>query len=293
MEGKICAVTGANAGLGYATAFSLAEKGAEVLMICRSKERGSIARQQIIEQTGNPAVHLILADFSSLEEVRRAGRYICGGWDRLHVLVNNAAAILSERRLSAEGYEMQLTVNHLAPFLLTHTLMPALLHADEARIINVSSNNHYRAEIHFNDVHLEKNYQVLRAYGQSKLANILFTYELDRRLKALGVHQVTVNAVDPGLNNTGIGLKNTNMLHRLAWWFRKQQGQTPEQGAVTQLHLATAPQLSGISGTYWADMRQKTSSDRSYHEAGAQKLWQMSLELCGLEGFFEENARKN
>jgi NAD(P)-dependent dehydrogenase (short-subunit alcohol dehydrogenase family) len=187
MEGKICAVTGANAGLGYATTLSLAKKRAEVLMICRSKERGSIARRQIIEQTGNPAVHLILADFSSLDEVRQAGRYIRQHWERLDVLINNAAVILSERKLCKEGYEMQFTVNHLAPFLLTHTLMPAICRSEEGRIVNVSSNNHRRANIYFEDIHLNENYQVLRAYGQSKLANILFTYELDRRLKEEGI----------------------------------------------------------------------------------------------------------
>ena len=286
MEGKTSIVTGANTGLGWATSRALAAKGGTVVMVCRSEEKGRAAREELIRSTGKEAVHLVVADLASQAEIHRAADEIKERWPRIDVLVNNAATIHSERKVTAEGLEMQLAVNHLAPFLLTHLLLPALLAAPQGRVVNVGSNNHFRARIHFEDLQLSDNYQVLRAYGQSKLANLLFTYELDRRRRRLGFKQLTVNCADPGLNDTAIGNKGTNFLQSLAWRLRRLQAQSPSKGAATQIHLASASGLSETSGQYWVNGQPRKSSGLSYDEETARRLWEHSEELCGITDYF-------
>ncbi len=287
MNGKICAITGANSGIGYETALALAQRGAELILICRTAEKGEAAREAIIAATQNKKVHLILCDLSIQAQIREASRQIVAQFPRLDVLLNNAAMLSSRRRESVDGYELQLAVNHLAPFLLTHCLLPVLNQAEAARILNVSSNNHYRAEIGLEDLQLQNEYHILKAYGRTKLANLLFTYELDRRLKEKGLNRIEVYALDPGFVNTDIGLKHTSWLHRLAWSFRKKGGLSPKEGAATQIYLATAPEVWGQSGTYWANQKPKPSSKASYERSDALELWVRSLEMCGLEHYFE------
>lgn len=286
MREKTSVITGANSGLGLATAHALAGQGSTVIMLCRSEDKGETARRKVIEATGNDAVHLIIADLASQNDIRRAAGQIRLRWPRVDVLINNAAAIHSQRKLTEDGVEMQFAVNHLAPFLLTHLLLPALLEGPEGRVVNVGSHNHYRARIHLNDLQLAHRYHILRAYGQSKLANLLFTYELDRRRRQKGLEELMVNCADPGLNDTAIGNKGTSILHSLAWRFRRMQAQSPDLGAASQVHLASSPELKGVSGQYWYNMQPQRSSPRSYNEQTARQLWERSKALCNIIDYF-------
>lgn len=287
MQGKICVITGANAGLGYQTALNLASRGATVIMVCRSVEKGEHARQVIIESTGNPEVHVEQTDLASQQQIRDLGDRLQGNYQVIDVLLNNAGLVRSQWSLTEDQIETVFAVNHLAPFLLTHKLLPLLKKAPEARVINVSSNNHFKSRMNFEDLSFQRNnYNGLKAYGQSKLANVLFTYELHRRIKRAGCPRITVNAVDPGLNNTNIGNKSTNWLYRLAWNFRKKQGMVPREGARTQIHLATSPELKGISGTFWQRSKMVPSSQASYRREDAERLWELSLEMCKLDGYY-------
>lgn len=286
MKDKYCVITGANAGLGYASALAIAKKGATVYLICRSEERGRQAQNSIIEQSDNNQVFLIQADLSSQNHLRKAADEIIAKVPKIDVLINNAAMVISQREMTEEGIEKQFAVNHLGYFLLTHLLLPHLIKAKEARIVNVGSGNHFRGKIHFDDIHLENNYHPLRAYNQSKLANLLFTYELDRRLIAEDRNHISVNCADPGLNNTQIGGKNTIWLHRLLWNIRRRQGQDPNDGAKCQIYLATSPEVKGVSGKYWSQSKAIPSSKPSYNEEDAQRLWKISESLCQIKSFF-------
>ena len=283
MQSKTCVITGANAGLGYETALALAAKDYQVFMVCRSEARGAAARESILQQVPNGAVHLTVADLASQKAVYDAAMQIQAQTSTVDVLINNAALVSSYRQVSKEGLEMQFAVNHLSHFLLTHLLLPSLQAAPESRIVNVSSANHFRGKIHFDDPNLERNYKVLRAYNQSKLANVLFTYEMDRKLKAQGITQISSHAVDPGLNDTGIGQKNASWLHGLVWRFRRKQGQSPKEGAKNQIYVASAPEVSGLSGKYWVKQQSASSAPLSYIKEDAKKLWELSLELTGLK----------
>jgi NAD(P)-dependent dehydrogenase (short-subunit alcohol dehydrogenase family) len=286
MKGKTCVVTGANAGLGYETALELARQDAAVIMVCRSEGKAAIACKKIRDATGNKNVRVELADLSSQSQIRDLGDRLQRTGHPIDVLVNNAGLVLSERKMSEDQVEMVFAVNHLGPFLLTHLLLPQLTKAPEARIVNVSSANHYRAKIDFEDLFNEKSFNGLRAYGQSKLANVLFTYELDRRLKKAEYHHIATNALDPGLNNTNIGNKDANWLYSLVWKLRKRQGMSPQEGAKTQIHLASSPVVRGISGLFWQRSKPVRSSKLSYREEDAKRLWKISLSLCNIESYF-------
>lgn len=286
MQGKSCVITGANAGLGYETALNLASRGATVILVCRSAEKARQARQTIIESTGNSKVHVEVADLASQQQIQDLGARLQSNDQPIDVLINNAGLVRSHWSLTEDQVETVFAVNHLAPFLLTHRLLPLLKKAPEARVINVSSNNHFKARMNFEDLFHQKNYHGMKAYGQSKLANVLFTYQLDRRIKQAGYPQITTNVLDPGLNNTNIGNKNTNWLYRQVWNFRKKQGMEPREGAQTQIHLATSSELKGVSGTFWRRSKAVLSSDASYREDDAKRLWELSLEMCNLDGYF-------
>ena len=286
MKGKTCVITGANSGLGYQTALGLASTGATVILVCRTAEKAEQARQEIIDSTGNNGVYFELADLASQRQIRDLGARLRSKYKTVDVLINNAGLVRSHMNLTEDHIEMVFAVNHLAPFLLTHLLLPLLKEARDPRVVNVSSNNHFTARMNFNDLFHQKNYNGLKAYGQSKLANLLFTYELDRRIKHTNHPHITTNALDPGLNNTNIGSKNTNLLYRLAWNFRKKQGTEPREGARSYLHLATSPELKGKSGTFWQRAKVVRSSDASYREDDAKRLWELSLGMCKLDNYF-------
>ncbi len=278
MQNKICLVTGANAGIGKATCMGLAKQGATVLMISRNPEKGKKAQQEIINQTNNSNVELYLAEFSSQKQVRKVAATIQDNHPTIDVLINNAGMVIDSYQATEEGYELQWGVNHLAPFLLTNLLMPQLKAAKAARIINVSSGAHHRGEINF-DFEKPQNYGMAKAYCQSKLANVLFTYELARQLKDTNI---TVNCLHPGVIKTQIGNNNQK------WWLRWGKkimfslAKPAEEGAKTSLYLATSPEVEGKSGGYYDESTLSRSSRLSHDEALAKKLWEVSLQQVGL-----------
>ncbi|MEZ4883202.1 MAG: SDR family oxidoreductase [Chitinophagales bacterium] len=283
---KTAVITGSNAGIGFETALALAKMNYKVLLLCRNEQKASEAVEALKQKSGNADIGHVVADLSSKEDIAAAAKNISLQFDHLDALVNNAGIWLSERTLNKDGIEVQFAVNHLAPFLLTHLLLPLLLKSDDARIVNVNSDTHFRGKIDFNDLTLSKGYNGIKSYAHSKLSNCLFTYELDRKLKQKGIQNMAVNALQPGLVKTDIGFKHTFSLHALVWKIRREFGVTPEEGAKTSVYLATAPELKGISGLYWDKCASKPSSKNSYIEADAQKMWAISKEMCGIADFF-------
>ncbi len=276
MDGKICMVTGANSGMGKATAIGLAKMNATVVMVCRNKELGEKAREEIINQTGNKNIDLLLCDLSSQEQIRKLVNEFKQKYQNLHVLINNAGVMLKKREISVNGIEMNFAVHVLAPFLLTNLLLDVLKKSAPSRIINVASAAHKRAKIDFDDLQSEnKKYRLFTVYGVSKLAEILFTYELSRRLEGTGV---TANAVHPGVVNTNLGRDQSNF----SQWFARKFFKSPEEGAETSIYLASSPEVEGITGKYFSNKQPKESSEESYNEEYAKKLWKIVAEMTGL-----------
>ncbi|NDJ84268.1 MAG: SDR family oxidoreductase [Chloroflexi bacterium] len=276
MNGKICMVTGANAGIGQAVARGLAAVGATVVMVARNRQRGEEALDQLKVETGNDAVHLLLADLSSQQSIREMVTNFKALFSRLDVLINNAGTIPSQRMTTVDGLEMQFAVNHLSYFLLTNLLLDTLKRSAPSRIINVTSQAHQGATIHFDDLQTEQNYTPSRVYARTKLANVLFTYELARRLEGTGV---TVNCLHPGVIATKLAQNYTGHTGPLD---KRPAGDSPEKGAETPLYLATAPELADVTGKYFVKKQQAKSSGVSYNGEIAQRLWNVSAELTGL-----------
>lgn len=279
MIDHVCIVTGATSGIGRVTALELARMGATVVLIARSPQRGEEARAAIAAQSGSSAVELIVADFASLAQVRAAAAAFLARHDRLHVLVNNAGLYAGRRELSADGHELTFAVNHLAPFLLTNLLLDALRAAAPARIVTVASGAHVGARLSFDDLQGARAYSGFAAYGASKLANILFTYELARRLEGSGV---TANCLHPGFVGTNFAQGGGGAA---ALFFRAARPfiLTPEQGAQTSIYLAASPEVEGVSGKYYVNRRPRTSSAQSYSREDQARLWAVSAELVGLD----------
>jgi len=278
MHGKICVVTGATSGIGLVTAQALARQDATLIVIARNAERGAATVSRIQQETGNSAVELMVADLSAQEQVRQLAREIQHRFARLDVLVNNAGALFAWRQLSQDGLEMTFALNHLAYFLLTNLLLDPLKAADSARIVNVSSEAHRRARLDFSDLQGRHRYSGWRAYARSKLANILFTYELARRLAGTGV---VANALHPGFVATNFGRNNRSIT---AAFFRILQlaAISPEEGAQTIIYLASSPAVKGVTGEYFVKQQAVRSSQVSYDRAAAERLWQVSAELTRL-----------
>ncbi len=275
MAGKVVVVTGANAGIGKAAALALARMGARVGMVSRSRERGETARADVVRESGSAAVELFLADLSAQGEVRRLAAEIRERCGRLDVLVNNAAVYTRERTLSPDGIELQFAVNHLAPFLLTGLLLDLLERSAPARVVTVSSEAHRPVHLDWDDLQGERRYLGLRAYGAAKLANLLFTRELARRMAGRGV---TANAVHPGVVATELLFGGWGPLRLLRRFMR-----TPEQGARVVVRLASAPELEGVTGRYFRDEREIRPSAAALDDDAARRLWRLSAELTGLD----------
>ena len=276
-EGRIAIVTGASGGIGLWTAVGLAKAGAHVIMICRDARRGEEAKGFAGEKSGRTP-DLILADFADLGQVRAAGAEIAERYPRIHILVNNAGLFAPKRTLTRDGYEMTFAVNHLAPFLLTETLLPALERAGEpgrhARIVNVASAAANRASVDLADLMATRRYRMLGAYAQSKLANILFTKELARRLPP---KPVSANCLHPGVVATGIG--NKGRIEGLVWSALKPFMIGPEQGAVNSLFVATSPDIEGMSGAFFVKQRPAKPNPIAEDAAIAASLWAESERL--------------
>ncbi|MFQ6124538.1 MAG: SDR family oxidoreductase [Candidatus Heimdallarchaeota archaeon] len=280
MNDKVCLVTGANSGIGKATALGLAEQGARVVMVCRNQRRGEATMDEIKEKTGNDLVDLMIADLSSQQSIRQLAALFKKKYP-LHVLINNAGVFLTKRSLTVDGIETTFAVNHLAYFLLTNLLLDVLKANAPARVINVSSESHRGAVINFDNLQGEKKYSGLKAYNQSKLANILFTYELAKKLKGTGI---TVNCLHPGFTRTKLGHDQDNSrIFRVGLKLAQLFGASPEKGAQTSIYLATSPDVENITGKYFINKKQVKSSNESYNEAIAHRLWQVSAELTKLD----------
>ena len=275
MQGKICMVTGAASGIGAVTAWALAQQGAAVILVDRNSDEGVITANRIKQQTGNPAVEFMLADLSAQKEIRQLVQQFRSRYQRLDVLVNNAGAIFPRRQETVDGIEMTFALNHLGYFLLANLLLETIKASAPARIINVSSRSHARAQINFDDLQGRSSYQGLQAYAQSKLAIVLFTYELARRLEGTGV---TVNALHPGVVATNFGMSNGGVVGLLMRLFRLAF-LSPKQGAQTSIYLATSPEVESVTGKYFVKCKAIPSSPASYDVVTANRLWQVS-EAC-------------
>jgi len=278
VKDKVCVVTGGNCGIGLSTAIGLARQGARTVIVSRNRERGEAAVATVLEQTG-VEVELVIGDLGSVATTRALAAELLERFPELHVLVNNAGLWLPNRVLNADGLETTFAVNHLGPFLLTNLLLDRLIASAPARIVNVSSAGHRRGNLDFNDLQAERGYGKVKAYCDSKLCNVLFTRELARRLEGTGV---TANALHPGMVNTNIA----NNAPRPIKWLVERVGpallRTPEKGARTSLHVATAPSLADVSGRYFKNSRQVEPSRAARNDADARRLWTISEELAGL-----------
>ncbi len=274
LAGKVALVTGATSGIGLWTAIGLRRAGARVIVTGRSASRLADACRQIAARSGQPEPETALADFASLAAVRDLAGEIAGRAPRLDILVNNAGFMTWRRGLSADGYELTFAVNHLAPFLLTNLLLPQLRAATAARIVTLSSSAHRRGRIDFDDLMATRRYSAMAAYAQSKLANILFTVELARRLAGSGV---VANSVHPGVVATGFG--GWPGLPGVFWRAAQPFMLTPEQGAATSLHVATDPALAHVSGRFFAKSREEVPAPAARDAAVAARLWRESEHL--------------
>jgi retinol dehydrogenase-12 len=280
MVGKTCVVTGATSGIGFEVARILAGAGARVVCVGRDDTRVAEACSAIMADTGNTAVCGRCADLSSLAEVRALAAGLRAAAGTIDVLVNNAGTFTPTRRESADGNEMQLAVNWLSGFVLTGLLMPSLCAARKARVVTVSSGSHFSGRIHWDDIQLRRRYRGLAAYDQSKLATVLFTYELARRLGPCS--PVSAYAVDPGLVRTDIGKKGNGRLVGLVWKIRTRRGITPREAAAAVAFCAMDGSTDGKTGLYWKEGAALPSSRRSYDTGDAGRLWEIGESLGGL-----------
>lgn len=282
MDGKTVVITGGNAGIGKATAISLAKKGAEVVITSRSEDKAKAAVAEIKSSSESTKVDYVLVNLISQDSVRKAAEEIKTKCPKIDVLINNAGCYLSELVLSPEGYEGQFATNHLGHFLLTNLVMDNIKAADNARIINLASIAHKSTrELNFDDLNYEKvGYSGWKSYSRSKFCNILFTKELARRLEGSGI---SANAVHPGGVRTEIAEKDANWFTKLGWIVMKPFMITVDKGAATSIHLASSPKVEGESGGYWVRSKKEWSNRPSQDPELAKLLWKKSEEMVGQE----------
>jgi len=278
MDGRVCVVTGATSGIGYVTARELARQGATVTVVGRNRDRTARCVAQIRQETGSEAVDSLLADLSSMTQVRALAEAVKARHTRLDVLVNNAGAIFLTRHTTVDGYEMTFALNHLAPFLLTNLLLDRLKASVPARIVTTASVAHTGAKIAFDDPNFQHSfYNAWSAYSQSKLANIMFTYELARRLEGTGV---TANAFHPGV--VASGFAHNGPLLSVAMTLARPMMVSAEEGAKTAIYVASSPAVEGVTGQYFTKEHPVRSSKESYNTESQRRLWEVSEELTGV-----------
>jgi len=279
LSDKTVVITGGNSGIGKAAAVALARAGARVVITARSEQRGSAAVDDIARAAGSDRVECAVFDLADLSSVRAGAADLLERCERIDVLVNNAGLVLSERQVTVDGYEATFQINHLGPFLLTELLRDRLIASAPSRIINVASTAHNfaRRGMVFEDLMAERSYSSMEVYGRSKLANILFTRSLARRLEGTGV---TANSLHPGSVATGYGRDgDTTGLFALGIKLYAPLSLTPEKGARTTVYLASAPEVDGVSGAYFVRCKEKTPSAKARDDAAAERLWAVSEEL--------------
>jgi retinol dehydrogenase 14 len=279
MGGKTALITGGTSGIGKATAVALAAMGADVVVVGRNRERGEAAVGEIKSQSHSESVELMLADLSAQDEVRGLADTFLERYDRLDVLANNAGLVQSKRTETADGIETTLAINHLAPFLLTNLLLDRLKQSAPSRVITVSSEAQRWGDMDFDDLQSTQKYRGFPVYGKTKLANIMFTYELAERLKGTFV---TANCLHPGPVGTNFG-KNNGGPMMLFFRAAKPFMRTPEQGADTLIWLASSPDVEGVSGKYFSDRKEIEAKKIAYDPAARRKLWEISEDLTGLK----------
>lgn len=271
MVGKTCIVTGANSGIGKETAIGLAGLGARLVMVCRNEKKGNEAKSEIEKRTGNKSIDLLLCDLSSLSEVRKLSARILDDYEKIDVLVNNAGVFSLRSKKTGDGFERTFAVNYFSPFLLTLLLLDRLKSSSPSRIVNVSSVSHFSGHIDLKTVAERGGYARLRGYSDSKLALVMFTYELARRIQGTGV---TANCLHPGAVSTNIW--------RLPTILTRPFMISAKKGAETSIYLASSPEVEGETGKYYEKMKSKRSSEESYDLEKARELWELTLRLVGL-----------
>jgi len=275
MKGKVCVVTGATSGIGKAAATALAKQGATVVLVGRDRGRTDAAAAEIGSVSASPP-RAEIADLASLDQVRGLAERL-GGLERIDVLINNAGLVLGERRITPDGYEHVFAVNHLAPFLLTSLLLPKLTASAPARVVTVTSDAHSAARLDLSDPDLQRGWDSWRSYANSKLANILFTRELARRLDGTGV---TANCAHPGVVRTGFG-RQARPLLRLGIRIARPFLLSPERGADTIVYLASSPDVADQTGGYYVKRQRREPSAAARDEGAARKLWEISEKMTG------------
>ena len=279
MKDRIVLVTGASSGIGLETAKQLAAQGAQLVLVARSEDKLKEAVATIKAQTPSANVKYYIADFSSQKSVRNLAQNITRNYTKLDVLINNAGCVVPEFQLTEDGLEKTIATNHFAYFILTNELLPLVKKSDYARIVNVASGSHYQGKIDFESFTKEKGYFIMKAYAQSKLANVLFTYELAERLKGT---QVTVNCLHPGFVKTEIGNKKTNWYSSLFWSLGTMLGGISVQnGAKTSVYLASSPEVKGVSGKYFDKCKAVEPNKDAYNTDLRKQLWQVSENFAG------------
>ncbi len=279
MDGRVCLITGANSGIGKAAAAELAKMGATLVMVCRNREKGDTALAEIKKLSGSDSIELMIADLSSFHAVRQLVDDFREKYSGLNVLINNAGLFNARRHETVDGYEVTFATNYLSPFLLTNLLLDVLKAGAPSRIVNVSSVAHYGGQIDFDDLNAVRGYGGFRAYSQSKLALILFTHQLARKLEGTGV---AVYSLHPGAVATNIWTRPAGPF-RFIMELPKLFMTRPKKGAETVIYLTSSPGLEGTSGDYYEKKKAKRSSSESYDISVAEKLWNTSLRLTGLE----------
>jgi NAD(P)-dependent dehydrogenase (short-subunit alcohol dehydrogenase family) len=285
MQGKVVVITGSNDGIGKETAVGVAAEGATTVLACRNQKKADAAAAEVTQRTGNDDVHVLALDLADLATVQQAAAAVLDRWDRLDVLINNAGGIWSERQETVQGFEQTFAVNHLGHFLLTELLLARLTASAPSRIINLTSVGHHTAwrGMRFEDLQSEKRYAAMDAYGRSKLANILFTRELARRVAGTGV---TVNAVHPGPVRSGFGMDgDMGGLMGLGNKLIRPLEISPSAGARTSVFLATSPQVEKETGRYWVRRKPGHMSRQARSDLEARRLWDESERLLASAGF--------
>jgi NAD(P)-dependent dehydrogenase (short-subunit alcohol dehydrogenase family) len=280
MKDKIILITGASSGIGLATAEALAAKGAELILAARSEEKLKEAAQHITSKTGNQKIKYFVCDFSSQNSIRKLAENVRKNYTTIDVLINNAGGVFPEFKLNEDGLEMTIGTNHFAYFLLTNLLIDLIKRSDYARIVNVASGSHYDGKIDYDSFTQNKGYFILKAYAQSKLANVLFTTELSERLKGTNV---TVNCLHPGFVKTDIGNKDTQWYSKLFWTLSsKLAGISVADGAKTSVYLASSDEVKGISGKYFDKCKMKEPSKLAQDRDLQKELWLKSEQMCSI-----------
>ena len=276
MNGKVCLVTGATDGIGKVSARVLAELGAKVIIVGRNPEKSAIVLAELRSISGNENIDLLMADLAVMQEVRDLAEQVISRYDRIDVLLNNAGGYFTKHEITSDGLEMTFALNHMSYFLLTNKLMELLKYSAPARIVNVSSNAHYGVDMEFENLNGEQEYKAWKAYQKSKLANVLFTYELLKKVPG----NITVNCLHPGFVATNFGHNNGGFFGPVLKIAQRISAIDPEEGAKTSIFLCSAPEVKGFSGKYFYKCQPKTSSRESRNMDTGKRLWQISSDIA-------------